>query len=91
MPAVMDKIATSLEGASRDSLRTFWDVLHKIESNLALMANGGTIVDRSLCDGAPDCTRGPAAPRASTPSAVLARVRALDARANGGPVANAGT
>jgi MarR family transcriptional regulator for hemolysin len=45
MPEVIDKVTTSLEGISRDELRTFWSVLHKMESNLALMAKDGTIID----------------------------------------------
>jgi MarR family transcriptional regulator for hemolysin len=45
MSEVNDKITTSLEGISRDELRTFWDVLHKVEHNLALMANDSTIID----------------------------------------------
>jgi len=45
MPEVIDNIATSLEGISRDELRIFWSVLHKMEKNLALMANDSTIID----------------------------------------------
>jgi MarR family transcriptional regulator for hemolysin len=45
MPEVIDKVTTSLEGISRDELRTFWSVLHKMESNLALMAKDGRIID----------------------------------------------
>ena len=45
MPEVIDRVTTSLEGISRDELRTFWGVLHKMESNLALMADGSTIID----------------------------------------------
>ena len=45
MPEVIDRVTTSLEGISRDELRTFWAVLHRMESNLALMANDGTIID----------------------------------------------
>ena len=45
MPEIIEMITTSLEGISRDELRAFWSVLHKMESKLALMANGRAIVD----------------------------------------------
>ena len=45
MPEIIDMITTSLEGISRDELRTFWGVLHKMENKLALMANGSAIID----------------------------------------------
>ena len=45
MPEIIDMITTSLEGISRDELRAFWSVLHKMENKLALMANGSTIID----------------------------------------------
>ena len=45
LPDVINNVVTSLEGVSSDDLRTFWGVLHKMESNLALMANDSTIID----------------------------------------------
>lgn len=45
MPEIIDLITTSLEGISRDELRTFWGVLHKIENKLALMANDSAVID----------------------------------------------
>ena len=45
LPEVIDMFTLSLEGISRDELRTFWGVLHKMESNLTRMANGSTIID----------------------------------------------
>jgi len=47
MPEIVEMISTSLEGISRDDLRTFWSVLHKIENNLAVLGSGnaGSIID----------------------------------------------
>jgi DNA-binding MarR family transcriptional regulator len=45
MPEIINMITTSLEGISRDELRAFWSVLHKMENKLALMADGRVIID----------------------------------------------
>src|SRR5258705_10959908 len=49
MPEIVEMISTSLEGISRDELRTFWNVLHKLENNLSVISNGsgngGSIID----------------------------------------------
>jgi len=47
MPEIVEMISTSLKGISRDDLRTFWNVLHKMENNLSAIGsgNGGSIID----------------------------------------------
>jgi MarR family transcriptional regulator, organic hydroperoxide resistance regulator len=45
LPELIDMIASTLEGITREELRTLWNVLHKIEDNLNSMANGNAIVD----------------------------------------------
>src|ERR1700675_3654748 len=45
LPELIDMIASTLEGITREELRTLWNVLHKIEDNLNSMANGKAIVD----------------------------------------------
>lgn len=45
LPELIDMIATSLEGISREEMRTFWNVLHKIDSNLISMGNGDAVMD----------------------------------------------
>lgn len=45
LPEIIEIIARSLEGMSRDDLRTFCAVFHKIENNPAQMGNGSAIID----------------------------------------------
>ena len=45
LPEIIDMIASTLEGITLEELRTFWNVLHKIEGNLNSMANGNAIMD----------------------------------------------
>jgi MarR family transcriptional regulator, organic hydroperoxide resistance regulator len=45
LPEIVDMITTSLEGISRDELRAFWSVLHKMENKLAQVANDSATID----------------------------------------------
>lgn len=45
LPEIIDMIASTLEGITREELRTLWNVLHKIEGNLKSMANGNALMD----------------------------------------------
>jgi DNA-binding MarR family transcriptional regulator len=44
-PEITDMISASLNGIPEKDMRVFWKVMHRIEKNLAQMAQGDTVVD----------------------------------------------
>jgi DNA-binding MarR family transcriptional regulator len=45
LPELTDMISASLEGITQKDMRTFWKVMHQIESNLTQTAQSDTVVD----------------------------------------------
>jgi hypothetical protein len=45
LPELTDMISASLDGITQKDMRTFWKVMHQIESNLNQTAQSDTVVD----------------------------------------------
>src|ERR1700719_2182507 len=45
LPEIIDMMSASLEGITREEMRTFWKVMHDIEKNLAEMPGGDPVLD----------------------------------------------
>jgi MarR family transcriptional regulator for hemolysin len=45
LPELTEMISTSLEGITQKDMRTFWKVMHQIETNLNQSAQNDTVVD----------------------------------------------
>jgi DNA-binding MarR family transcriptional regulator len=45
LPKIIDMMSASLEGITREEMRTFWKVMHDIEKNLAEMPGGDPVLD----------------------------------------------
>ena len=45
LPELTDMISSSLDGITQRDMRTFWKVMHQIETNLNQASQNDTVVD----------------------------------------------